>query len=188
MPCYGLSCAPSSEASSGGPGFIAVTDCCHYLRCHILAPGKKPFLTYITTFVTAIVTGLIVFTSSGGWEVLQASKHVHDGIHDGTLTEEDALKFMRTNMYFIEKTGVGEEDRQKLELMREMLNQMEGGVTEEGLQAINAKALAVIENENLSQEERQQFEELRKNLLQNKPELTSSATQQQPAGKKPAQA
>ena len=86
---------------------------------------KTPFLAYISTFTTAIVLGMYVFTSMGGWELLQASQRVQQGIFDENLTQSDAHAFMKAGLNFIEKSEPGPEDQQKLDLIREELDRQQ---------------------------------------------------------------
>jgi len=145
---------------------------------------KKPFLIYITSFVLAVTLGLTVFFSWGGLGVLTASKRVHQGIMQQNLTEADAMKFMHANMDFLENTALSEEDQQKLALMRDMVNKMEGGVTEEEFHQINEDALKIMERSELTEEQHRQLQEFREQVEQSRPTAsapTSPAAQPVPA-------
>ena len=60
---------------------LPLTDHGHDLRHQILVEAKKPFLLYITTFVSSAAIGLYVFTAMGGMRVVQATRQIHQGIH-----------------------------------------------------------------------------------------------------------
>lgn len=92
---------------------------------------KKPFLAYMFTFVTAFAFGLYVFTTLGGWELVQASQRVQQGIQNENLTQADAHAFMNASLSFIEKTEPGPEDQQKLDLIREELDQQQAAMPPE---------------------------------------------------------
>jgi len=92
---------------------------------------KKPFLAYITTFVTALALGLYAFTAMGGWELLQAGQRVQQGIHNEDLTHADAHAFMNAGLTFIERSEPGPEEQQKLELIREELDRQQTAVSPE---------------------------------------------------------
>ena len=86
---------------------------------------KKPFLAYISTFTTALALGLYVFTAWGGWDLVQASQQVRQGIQNEDLTETDARAFMNAGLSFIEKAKPAPEDQQQLDMIREELNRQQ---------------------------------------------------------------
>jgi hypothetical protein len=137
---------------------------------------KKPFLSHITSFVMALTLELTVILSWGGWGVLTASKRVHHGIMEQNLTEKDALKFMRANLNFLENTNQSEADRQKLTLMRDMVNKMEGGVTEEEHHRTNEDALNIMQQFDLIDEQHRQLEEFRKQVEESRPAASVSTS------------
>lgn len=101
---------------------------------------KTPFLVYLSTFVTALALGLYVFTAWGGWELVQASQRVNQGIHNEDLTDADAHAFMNAGLAFIENSSPGPEEQQKLELIRQELERQQAAVSPETAAATPAPA------------------------------------------------
>jgi len=92
---------------------------------------KRPFLVYISTFVTALALTLYLFTVWGGWELVQASQRVQQGIDNEDLTQADARAFMKAGLMFLEHSEPGPESQQQLELIREELDRQPGAISPE---------------------------------------------------------
>lgn len=91
---------------------------------------KKPFLAYIVTLFASMGAAIYVFTAWGGWEMVKTAYHVQQGIENKTLTEEEAKKFMKSGLDFMEKASKSNEDRQEVAEMRKVLEKAESGSTE----------------------------------------------------------
>ena len=101
---------------------------------------KRPFLVYISTFVTALALTLYLFTVWGGWELVQAGQRVQQGIDNKDLTQADAHAFMNAGMLFLEHSEPGPENQQQLELIREELDRQQDAVSPEPAAAAAATA------------------------------------------------
>jgi hypothetical protein len=82
---------------------------------------KQAFLTYITTFVTAMALAMYLFTSWGGWELVRATYLVHSGIKSRMLTAQDAEFFMKANVSFTEKSGLDVQNEARMQQVRRKL-------------------------------------------------------------------
>lgn len=134
---------------------------------------KTPFLAYITTFFAAVTIGLYVFSSLGGWDVVQNSLNVGEGMHSESLSEKDALAFIRSNLNFIDNAVTDEEEQKKVDVMRKFLNKFESGMmSEEDIAELNQEMLDLAATQDLTDEQRRQLDELKKQLLL--PDQTSS--------------
>ena len=122
---------------------------------------KKPFLAYITSFTAAVALGLYVFTAWGGWEVVRTGLAVNQGIHDKTLTEQEALAYMNSGLDFIENSNPGEGDVEKIELMRRFINQNETNMSDADRQKLQNEILDLMEKEDLSAQDREALEKMR---------------------------
>ena len=122
---------------------------------------KKPFLAYITSFTAAIALGLYVFTAWGGWEVVRTGLAVNQGIHDKTLTEQEALAYMNSGLDFIENSNPGQGDVEKIELMRRFINQNETNMSDTDRQKLQNEILDLMEKEDLSAQDRAALEKMR---------------------------
>jgi hypothetical protein len=134
---------------------------------------KKPFLAYITSFTAAVGLGLYVFTAWGGWDVVRTSLAVNQGIHDKTLTEQQALAFMNSGIDFIENSNPGEEDMKKLELMRRFINQNEANMSDADRQKLQNEILDLMEKEDLSAQDREALEKMRAQITSTTPKDTA---------------
>ncbi len=130
---------------------------------------KQPFLAYITSFIAAVGLGLYVFTAWGGWEMVRTGLVVNQGIHDKSLTQEQALAYMNSGLDFIENSNPGEDDVKKLELMRRFINQNETTMSDADRQKLQKEILDLMEKEDLSAEDREALEKMRT-------QITSTAT------------
>ena len=122
---------------------------------------KKPFLAYITSFTAAVALGLYVFAAWGGWEVVRTGLAVNQGIHDKTLTEQEALAYMNSGLDFIENSNPGEGDVEKIELMRRFINQNETNMSDADRQKLQNEILDLMEKEDLSAQDREALEKMR---------------------------
>jgi hypothetical protein len=122
---------------------------------------KKPFLAYITSFTAAVGLGLYVFTAWGGWQVVRTGLAVNQGIHDKNLTQQEALAYMNSGLDFIENSNPGEEDVNKLELMRRFINQNEANMSDADRQKLQNEILDLMEKEDLSAQDREALEQMR---------------------------
>jgi hypothetical protein len=134
---------------------------------------KKPFLAYITSFTAAVGLGLYVFTAWGGWDVVRTSLVVNQGIHDKTLTEQQALAFMNSGLDFIGNSNPGEEDMKKLELMRRFINQNEANMSDADRKKLQDEILDLMEKEDLSAQDRENLEKMRTQIASATPENTT---------------
>jgi hypothetical protein len=121
---------------------------------------KKPFLAYITSFSAAVGLSLYVFTAWGGWEVVRNGLAVNKGIHDQTLTQQQALAYMNSGLDFIENSGPGEDDMNKLELMRRFINQNEASLSDTDRQKLQQEIIDLMEKEDISVEDREALEQM----------------------------
>lgn len=108
---------------------------------------KIPFLAYITTLLTAIALCLYLFTSWGGWELLQASQRVQSGLSSQTLTEHDTQALMTISQSFDEQSGLNMQSSQLLQRAQKML-------------AMRAEALAAEEAARAESKERFDFKNI----------------------------
>jgi len=125
---------------------------------------KMPFLAYITTFSVALGLGLYAFTTMGGWNVVGNAANVHQGIQSQTLTEQDATKFIRSNLDFIEQAATSPQEQKKLAVMRKFLDKFEAGMTAQERYELNREILDIMDDEDLSVEQRQVLEEISRKL------------------------
>jgi hypothetical protein len=108
---------------------------------------KKPFLTYITSFSISMVLVAYLFTSWGGWELIQAYKRVQEGIQTHSLRREDATAYLHTSLTFSERSGLDPEDQQQYNAMRRHLAQLDEA---EQARALQEAARAESAREELS--------------------------------------
>jgi hypothetical protein len=125
---------------------------------------KKPFLTYITSFAAATGLALYVFTAWGGWEVARLALKVHMEIQSEQLGQQDAFDFMHANLQFIEKASLDEQDRRKVEVIQEFLDQHESKLSDPDREKLYADVVALMDDQGLSTAHHQELENMRKQL------------------------
>ena len=106
------------------------------------ADEKKPFLTYITTFTLSLSLAIYLFSSWGGWELIQAYNRVQQGMKTQSLSREDATAYIHTSLNFSERSGLNPEDQQQLKAMRRHLAQLDEVEQAKALQEAEAEAVA----------------------------------------------
>ena len=89
------------------------------------ADEKKPFLTYITTFTLSLSLAIYLFSSWGGWELVQAYNRVQQGMKTQSLSRDDAIAYIHTSLNFSERSGLNPEDQQQVNAMRRHLAQLD---------------------------------------------------------------
>ncbi len=89
------------------------------------ASEKKPFLAYITSFTISLALAACLFSSWGGWEMLQAYSRVQQGMQTRNLTREDATAFIHTSLNFSERSGLPAEEQRQFIAVRKQLAQLE---------------------------------------------------------------
>jgi len=137
---------------------------------------KKPFLSYITSFGIATSLALYVFTAWGGWEVARAAFKVHQGIQTEKLSQQDAFNFMRANLQFIENSSPERQDKRKVEMMREFLDQHESGMSDSERQKLHTEVVAMLDDETLGAAQRLQLENMRAQLSPKQADITPLET------------
>lgn len=85
--------------------------------CH-WADAKKPFLAYITLFTISLSLAVYLFSSWGGWELVQAHYRVQQGMQNQNLSREEATAFIHTSLDFSERSGLDMEDKQQFNAVR----------------------------------------------------------------------
>jgi len=109
------------------------------------ADEKKPFLAYITSFTLTLSLCLVLFSSWGGWELVQAYYRVQQGMQARSLSRDDATAFIHTSLDFSEKSGLNMQDQQQFITVRrhlEALDQAEQAAAAEAALAAQAQAEA----------------------------------------------
>lgn len=104
------------------------------------AEVKKPFLAYTGTFTLFVSLALYLFTSWGGWELIQARYRVQQGLQNQDLSREDARAFIHSSLVFSEKAGLNPEDQQQLNAVRSRLAELEAAEQEQARLAREAEA------------------------------------------------
>jgi len=89
------------------------------------AEEKKPFLAYITTFTLSLFLALYLFSSWGGWELVQAYYRVQQGMQTRNLSRDDATAFIYTSLDFSERSGLNTEDQQQFIAVRRHLEALD---------------------------------------------------------------
>jgi hypothetical protein len=97
---------------------------------------RLPFLAYIGTF--AITTALMasLFTTWGGWELLQASRNAKQALQTQTLTNADISAFRQASLSFSKQSGINYQDDQLLKRIQHQLGR------DAELEEFNAKTRA----------------------------------------------
>jgi len=108
---------------------------------------KKPFLAYLTTFSFSMLLAAYLFTSWGGWELIQAYNRVQEGMQSHSLSREDATAYIHTSLAFSERSGLDPEDQQQYNAMRRHLAQLDEA---ERVKALQEAAKAERAREELS--------------------------------------
>jgi uncharacterized membrane protein len=106
------------------------------------ADEKKPFLAYITTFTLSLSLAIFLFSSWGGWDLVQAYNRVQQGMENQNLSKDDATAYIHTSLDFSEKSGLNPEDQQQFIAVRRHLAQMEEAELAAMEQEMAAKAAA----------------------------------------------
>ena len=111
------------------------------------AGEKKPFLAYITTFTLTLSLALFLFSSWGGWKLIEATRHVQQEMANQSLSKADATAFIHTSLNFSEKSGLNPEEQQQYNAVRRHLEQLEEAeqAAAEQQAAAEAKARAAEE-------------------------------------------
>ncbi len=136
--------------------------------------AKKPFIAFISAFTVSVALGMYVFTAAGGWKMMKASQEVARGIRMENLTQEDALKFMRSGLDMAETADMTEEEKKDLEATRKLLNAFESGMTEEKMNEIKRDLDLPVDQPEAEKKE----EEI---TLEAKPVHSAVSTQKTPA-------
>jgi hypothetical protein len=89
------------------------------------AEAKKPFLAYITLFTTSLSLAVYLFSSWGGWELVQAHYRVQQGIQNQDLRREEATAFIHTSLDFSERSGLDMEDLQQFKAVHRHLTELD---------------------------------------------------------------
>jgi hypothetical protein len=111
------------------------------------AGEKKPFLTYITTFTLSLSLAIYLFSSWGGWELIQAYNRVQQGMENQSLSREDATAYIHTSLRFSERAGLNPEDQQQFNAVRRHLVQLDEVEQARALQEAAAAAEAQAREE-----------------------------------------
>jgi len=106
------------------------------------ANEKKPFLTYISTFTLSLTLAIYLFSSWGGWELIQAYNRVQQGMKTQSLSREDATAYIHTSLNFSERSGLNPEDQQQYKAMHRHLAQLDEAEQAKALQEAAAAAAA----------------------------------------------
>lgn len=106
------------------------------------ATEKKPFLAYITSLTLCLTLGVCLFSSWGGWELVQAYSRVEQGVKTQSLSREDASAYIHTSLDFSERSGLDPEDQQQFKAMRRHLAQLDEAERVKAVQEAAAEAQA----------------------------------------------
>lgn len=143
--------------------------------------AKKPFLLFITTLVSSIAIALYVFTAWGGWKLIPAAYEIEKGIQRKTLTEEQAITFLRNNLDFIENASTSEVDRQKVAAMRKVLERAESGFTKEEKREISQELSKLLRRSDLSTRDHRELEQIYRGAVAWLPEKPAALSTPDPA-------
>jgi hypothetical protein len=122
---------------------------------------KKPLSAYFTSFGTALVLSLYVFTAWGGWGLVRTALKVHQGIQTQALDDRDAYAFMHANLRFIENASPDEYDRRKIEMMRKFINEHEQGMSNTSRNTLLDEVTELMRDRSLSKQQRNELEAIR---------------------------
>jgi len=86
---------------------------------------KKLFIAYITSVALSLALAFYLFSSWGGWELVQAYNRVQEGMQARNLSREDATAFIHTSMEFSQRSGLPAEDQQQVIAVRRHLEQLD---------------------------------------------------------------
>ncbi|MBT8117640.1 MAG: hypothetical protein KJO66_07395 [Gammaproteobacteria bacterium] len=115
---------------------------------------KLPFLGYVTTF--AVTAGLLLslFSTWGGWELVDATRNAKLALHNQTLTRSDADAFRKASVSFAKKSGIPYQDESLLKRMQHEFDRKAEHAQ------IDAQVQAMEEREALQEEKEYTLEDL----------------------------
>lgn len=68
--------------------------------------ARTPLTIYTGAFAVTLSLALYLFTSWGGWELLQAGMRVQQGMQTNSLASRDASNFLKANLAFADRSGL----------------------------------------------------------------------------------
>lgn len=84
---------------------------------------RKPVTVYAGALVVTLGLALFLFSTWGGWELLQTGVRVHQGMQANTLATRDASNFLKANLAFADRSGLDIRNLDTVEFARNQLVQ-----------------------------------------------------------------
>lgn len=67
---------------------------------------RKPLMVYTGALFVTLCLALYLFSSWGGWDLLQTGMRVHQGMQANTLATRDASNFLKARLTFANRSGL----------------------------------------------------------------------------------
>ena len=148
--------------------------------------ARFPFVAYSISLVSVISLGAYLLHTSGTWEVIYTSMHMHQAIKSREHTGRDALACTPVSLTELKQVTPRERQQRRLQLMHDFVDRHESSFTREDRQEINLTISRLMYGTAVTEAQKQQLIELQRRVA-NKQMPAEKAEEQAVAENAPAE-
>jgi hypothetical protein len=145
--------------------------------------ARVPFIAYSLSLVSTVTLATYLLHTSGTWQVMLTSLHMHQAVLSKDLSGRDALVFMPVSLTTFTRVSPYQREQRRLQLMQDFIEQYEPAFTDADREEINLTISRLMHGSAVTAEQKQQLLALQERVA-SKPEPATTDTQ--PAAEMPS--
>jgi hypothetical protein len=126
--------------------------------------ARYPFIAYSLSLVSAITVGGYLLYTSGTWQVVSTSVHMHQAVQSKQLSGRDALAFTPVSLSQFGRITPRERQQRRLQLMQNFVDKYEPSFTEDDREEINLVISRLMYGTAVTEQQKQQLVELQRRV------------------------
>ena len=139
--------------------------------------ARVPFIAYSLSLVSAVTLATYLLHTSGTWQVMLASLHMHQAVLSKDMSGRDALVFTPVSLTTFNRVSPYQREQRRLELMQDFVEQYEAAFTGEDREEINRTISRLMHGSAVTEEQKQQLLALQERVAR-VPEAEAADTEQ----------
>jgi hypothetical protein len=137
--------------------------------------ARVPFIAYSLSLVCAVTLTTYLLHTSGTWQVMLASLHMHQAVQSQDLSGRDALVFTPVSLTTFTRVSPYQREQRRLQLMQDFVEQYEAAFTEADREEINQTISRLMYGSAVTGEQKQQLLALQERVARGpEPEVTDT--------------
>jgi hypothetical protein len=119
--------------------------------------ARVPFIAYSLSLVSAVTLATYLLHTSGTWQIMLTSLHMHQAVLSKNLSGRDALVFTPVSLTTFTRVSPYQREQRRLQLMQDFVEQYEAAFTDADREEIKLTISRLMHGSAVTVEQKQQL-------------------------------